>query len=315
MIYFIIITILLLFCSAFFSSLETGLLALGDVRISEWAAEKIKSLKIWIEDPAVVITGILIGNNLVNITFTSIFTVLVVHFVNAWDIPVSWTEIISIICSSALILVFGEIIPKTFANTYPDRIVSSFYKPYMRFYDISSNLVNILNKVSFSLLGAAKMKKEKPVSRKELHVALEDIEENGLFEKDSSRMLGKVLFLTRRTAGEVMVPRNSIFGVDLKWEYEKIIEALLDMKYSRIPAYCEKIDDIKGFIYIKDVIRELNKTDRVDFYKILRKPHLTYPGRNCQHLFQDLRKKRVHCSVVKVNEELYIFSCQLPSDH
>ena len=113
-----------MFFSAFFSSLETGLLALGEAKIRKWAKSEIKSLDIWLKDPTGIITGILVGNNLVNISFSAIFTVLVVHFIKLWDVNESWIEMISILFSSTAILILGEIIPKTFANVHPDKIVN-----------------------------------------------------------------------------------------------------------------------------------------------------------------------------------------------
>lgn len=299
-----LVLLIFMFFSAFFSSLETGLLALGDIRINQWAENEIKSLKIWVKDPTRVITSILVGNNIVNITFSSILTVLVVHHIRFWNVGESWTETVSIICSSVLILIFGEIIPKTFANTHPDKIVKFFYRPFMKFYKVSGGLVGILNKLSFSMIGAVNTKKEKTVSRKELNIALENIEADGILKGDSSRMLGKVLFFAKKTVSEIMVPRKSIQAVNLNWKYETIIESLLKNKLSRIPAYEKNLDNLKGFVYIKDVIGSLNRDGNVDFYKILRKIHITYPGRNCQHLFQDLRNKRIHCSIVKTNDRI-----------
>jgi len=301
MIYAILAILLLL--SAFFSSLETGLLSLGEIRIREWASGKITALKEWINQPAGVITGILVGNNLVNIVFSSVFTLLVVRYTAESAIRQKWVEVISIIGSSTLILIAGEIIPKTYANSHPDRIVGAFFRPFMLFYKIAEKVINILNKISFSITGVMKSEGEKMVSRKELRLALEEIQHHGVMEKDSSMMLGRVLFLTQKTVGEVMIPRKMIYAINLNWPVERIMETIMKSRYSRIPAYTEKLDNIKGFIYVKDVIGMLSKRE-VDFWSILRKPFITYPGRNCQHLFQELRKLRTHCAVVKSRERV-----------
>ncbi|MFH1416611.1 MAG: CNNM domain-containing protein [Elusimicrobiota bacterium] len=294
-----VVLIVLLVFSAFFSSLETGLLALGEVRISKWSENKIKPLKIWIKEPAGVITGILIGNNFVNIVFSSIFTVLLADHVRRTGSSVSWIEIVSIICSSAIILVFGEIVPKIFAITHPDRVVAALYGPFVKFYSVSKVLIRLLNNISFSLTRVMKSKKEKNVSRKEVQVALGELVSEGMLERDSSRMLERVLFLSKKTAGEVMVSRDDIFSVDLEWDYSRIVKKLIESPYSRIPAYSEDIDELKGIIYLKDVIGALVRNHRVDFREIMRQPHVTYPGRNCHHLFHKMRSSRMHCSVVK----------------
>ena len=77
------------------------------------------------------------------------------------------------------------------------------------------------------------------------------------------------------------------------------MEAILKSQYSRIPVYSKKFDNVLGFIYIKDVIGELNRSEVVDFKKIIRTAYLTYPGRNCHHMFWVLRNKRIHCSIVQ----------------
>ncbi len=296
MVYFILL--ILMFFSAFFSSLETGLLALGEVKINKWAKVKIKSLDTWINDPAGIVTGILIGNNLVNISFSAVFTVLVVHFTKS-----RWAELISIVCSSFAILILGEILPKTFANTHPDKVVKIFYVPFMKFYGISKRVIDFLNKTA----GIMKMKREKLISRKEVRMAMKEVKADGILEEDLSSMLGRVLFLTQKTVGEVMIPRKTIYALDLNREYENIIKNLLSCHYSRIPAYYKRLDNLRGVIYIKDVIGELNHSGKIDFNKILRKPHITYPGRNCQHLFHELISGRTHCSIVKSNKRVIGF--------
>jgi CBS domain containing-hemolysin-like protein len=302
-----VVLCILLICSAFFSSLETGLLSLGHVRIKKWAAGKIKALETWVKDPAGIVAGILIGNNIVNISFSALFTILVTRLVLSWPGREPWTEMISIIGSAILLLTFGEVLPKTFANTHPDKIVQTFYKPFMKFYKSAKILSNILNKIAFTIVGVAKGKKEKVVSRKELDVALEEIETSGVLEEEPSKMLKKVLGLSVKTVGELMVPRNTIYSVDLTWEYDKIMDVLLKSPYSRIPAYEEVVDEIKGVIYIKDVIGQLVISPKVDFRKIMREPYITYPGRNGQHLFHEFRSKRTHCAVVESHERVIGF--------
>ncbi len=302
MIYAVLIFLALL--SAFFSSLETGLLAFGEVSIRKWSENKIKTLDIWLNDPSGVITGILIGNNLVNILFSTLFTILVVGLAGNINISELWIESVSIAGSSIIILTIGEIIPKTFANTHPDKVVTSFYVPFMKFYSVSKALIGFFNKISFTLMGIIKVKKEKTISREEVQMALTDMENNGILEEESTKMLERVLYLTQKTVGDVMIPREEICALDITKGYEQIINDLIGCHYSRIPVYEENIDNLKGIVYIKDVIKELSETSKVDFDKILRKAHTTYPGRNCQHLLHELINIRTHCSIVFSNNRI-----------
>ncbi len=258
-------------------------------------------LSTWIKEPASVITGILFGNNLINIVFSSLFTVLVVR---VWRVPEKFTEAVSIIFSSLLILTAGEIIPKTFANTHPDRVVRSFYRPFMVFYAASGKLINMLNRVSFALVGDIKNRREKPVSRRELSIAMEEIKKTGVIDDENSKMLSRVLELTKKPVGSVMVPRRSVYAIDINKSYKKIMSLIIKSRHSRIPAYRGKLDNLKGFIYVKDVIGELNKSGKVNFEKIMRPVYETYPGRGCHFLFHELRKRRVHCCIVRSGRQV-----------
>lgn len=288
---YIVLLVLVVF-SAFFSSLETGLLSLGEVKIREWAKSEMPPLQIWLKSPAGVITSVLVGNNMVNIAFSSLFTILVIRLA----VPAHLTEVISIAGAAVILLTLGEIIPKIFANTHPDKIINLFFIPFMVFYKVIKSGADLLNRIPLIIVG----KREKLVSRKELNQAIKDIKS----EDNLERMLEGVFFLTKSTVGDVMTPRKMIYAIDINWQYEKIMEAILKSRYSRVPVYSEKFDNVIGFIYIKDIIGELNCNKVIDFKRIIRTAYLTYPGRNCHHIFWVLRNKRVHCSIVKSGERV-----------
>lgn len=293
--------------SAFFSSLETGLLALGEVRIRKWQTDRTKNLNVWINEPASIITGILIGNNFVNIAFSTLFTLLVINFVRVYGLPGMTVEIISIICSSVIILIFGEILPKTYANTYPEKVVKIFYSIFLKYYKGVRLLIKICNKLSFSMINVAKLKREKLISRKEVHLAVQEIEGKGVIEEDSTSMLENVFDFSRKTASDIMVPRKMIRAIDLNWQKDKIIDKLLEYEFSRIPVYKETLENFMGVIYIKDVIRKLKDSKEINFGDILRTPYMTYPGRSCQRLLHELKKRRMYCAIVRSNKRIVGF--------
>ncbi len=294
-----IVLFLLVFLSGFFSSIETALYSMGEARIREWSEDKMKQLKYWISEPAGVVTGILVGNNMINISFSAIFTVIIAGFVSARNLPSTWTEVISIAGSSVIILTFAEIIPKTFANTYPEKIITVYYRPFIKFYIAIRTASDILNKISFALVGRLKSRKEKIISRKELHMEIKDAGKEGLLEKEFSKMLAGVIVLSQKKVKEVMTPAAVLTAVDLGRPYSRIMGVLSASKFSRVPAYYGKLDNLKGFIYIKDVIGELNSNGKVNFEKILRSPSITRQNKSCRRLFQQMRKERVHGCIVK----------------
>ncbi|MGM0567903.1 MAG: hemolysin family protein [Elusimicrobiota bacterium] len=296
--------IILTLFSGFFSSIETALYSMGEARIREWAKHRIISLNYWITEPAGVITGILTGNNMVNISFSAIFTVVVASFIARTKIPSTFIEIISIFGSSAVILTFGEIIPKTFANTYPDKIIKACYPPFIIFYKPLRTFSNRLNKISFSIVGKLQSKREKTISRKEIQMEIEEAGKKGHLEKASSQMLSGTIMLSQKKVKEVMTDRKKIVGINLNRSYNRIMKKLIECKYSRIPAYSGKLDKLKGFIYVKDVIGQLNDKGSVDFKKILREAKVTRQNKNCRRLFQEMRKERVHICVVKSKKRI-----------
>lgn len=299
--YVYLILLLLLVSSSFFSSLETALLSLGDVKVRNWSESFMPQLKKWIEKPSGIITGILLGNNLINIIFSSLFTIVVF---NMERIPSHMVEAVSVGLSSVFLLTLGEILPKNIANSHPDRVVKLSYRTFMKFYFIAGPVSEWLNKVSFAMVGGIGKMRERGISRKEVSMALEDIHKRNMIENEYTDMMIKTLSLTKKSVGEVMSPRERIYAVNLKWKPERIMNGLINSPFSRIPAYYGHLDNIKGIIYLKDIIGELNKNGRIDFESILRKPVETHPDRNCQLLFQDLRKKRVHCALVRSEKHM-----------
>ncbi len=272
---------------------------MGEARIREWSCGRMPQLKYWINEPAGVVTGILVGNNLINIAFSAIFTLIVASLAQQRQLSGAWPEILSITGSSIIILTFGEIIPKTFANTYPDRVVKAYYRIFLKFYRPLRSFSGFLNRISFALVGNLKSRKEKYISRREIQMEIESAGKEGHLEMDFSQMLGGAILLSQKRVGEVMTPREKITAINLERGYKQIINILLKSKYSRVPAYTGRLDKVKGFIYIKDVIGQLNREGKADFKKILRKPKVTRQKKSCQRLFQEMRKERMHACVVK----------------
>ena len=291
-----VVLIVLLAFSSVFSSLETGLLALGEVKARRWTDAGVRNLEQWLTKPSAVITGILLGNNLVNIIFSSLFTVIVVNMAGIGEHLV---EPVAIVFSSVFLLTFGEILPKNVAHAHPDKTVRLFYGPFMKFFSFAGPVSGRLNKISFALLGGAGKNREKGISRKEMPFALDDMQKRSLIDREHTGMMLKAMTLTHKSVGEVMTQREKIYAVNLQWSYERTINSLLKSRFSRIPVYSGHLDNIKGLVYLKDVIGELNLSGKLDMEKILRKPYFTDPGRSCQYLFQDLRRKRIHCTLVK----------------
>ncbi|NLB34521.1 MAG: DUF21 domain-containing protein [Elusimicrobia bacterium] len=296
-----ILLLSLLIVSSFFSSLETALLALGEVRVRNWSTSFMPQLKEWIDKPSNIITSLLLGNNLINISFSSLFTIVIY---NADKIPTHFVESVSVVLSSVLLLTLGEILPKNIAHSYPDYVVRASYKPFMKFYLVAGPVSEWLNKVSFSLVGGLGKMRERGISRKEVSVALEDLQKRNMIDNEYTNMMIKTLSLSNKTVVDVMSPLECIYAVNLDWKYEKIMNELISSPFSRIPAYSGKLDNVKGIIYLKDIIGELNRNEKIEFKDILRSPVVTQPEKNSYTLFQELRKKRIHLALVKSESHL-----------
>ncbi|MFW6024781.1 MAG: hemolysin family protein [Candidatus Woesearchaeota archaeon] len=297
----IISLVILLFLSGFFSSTETALTSLDKVRLrSLLKSEKtnIKFVKLLKEDMHYTLMTILLGNNLVNILSSAMASVI------AYDLFDNFGVAIATAVMTFLILIFGEILPKTLGLKNDIKISLKV-----------SPIIYYLKKLLFPLLKFLDMIikvfiKEDPfqefgITEKEFKSLVNIVEKDGHINRTEKEILSNVLDLSNTKVGEIKTPRNDVISLKIDSNLKSAIKIIKDSGFSRIPVFGQNLDDIKGILYAKDIIKDnLFNKNEMDFKveKILIKEILYVPeSMNIDLLLKKFQKNKGHIAIV-VNE-------------
>ena len=295
--------VFLLLLSGFFSGSETGLTAASRAKIHKLKSEGNKRAAMVIElrkRKDELISTILLGNNAVNIGASAIATAAAIKYFG--DDAVAYVTIIL----TLLVLVFAEVMPKTYAITHAEKVallVAPIFKMLMficsPFIHVVQHLVNAL----FRLLRIDVSEENTDMSGKEaLRGAIQMHHEEGEVVKDNRDMLGSVLDLTEMEVGEVMIHRSKMQTLSLDDEADDIIQAVMSSPHTRIPLYEEKSDNIVGILHAKDLLRALQakgETLTIDELKgIMLDPWFIPESTNVLAQLHAFRTKRVHFALV-----------------
>ncbi|MBT0587528.1 HlyC/CorC family transporter [Alteromonas oceanisediminis] len=255
---FIILSVLIL-CSAYFSSSETGMMSLNRYRLKHLVNENhsaAKRVQALLDRPDRLIGLILIGNNLVNIAATVVATEICMRLFG----PI-WGPILVTVGLTLVILVFAEVTPKTLAALYPERIAfpsSLLLLPLMK---LLYPMVFLINGITNGLLALLRIKptdgSSDSLSREELRTIV--FEAGALIPKRHQDMLVSILDLENVTAEDIMVPRNEIVAIDVNDDWKDIQRQLVNSQHTRVLLFRDKIDDAVGFVHVRDALRLLSK--------------------------------------------------------
>ncbi|MBK8963440.1 MAG: HlyC/CorC family transporter [Candidatus Competibacteraceae bacterium] len=270
-----VVLVLLLGCSAFFSGSETGLMTLNRYRLrhraksGDKAAQRTNKL---LERSDRLIGLILLGNTFFNMLAASLATVVAIHFLGETGIVVA-TAIMTV-----AVLVFAEVVPKTLAALYPERIAfpaASVLSPLLKAFH---PLIWLINAVANCLLGlfraAVQTASQSSLSPDELRTVV--LEAGAMIPKRHRAMLLSILELEEITVDDIMVPRNEIAGLDLADDWQRIVAQLKLSPYTRLVVYRESMDQIVGFLHLRNVLNLMTRKprfDRADLENLCREPY------------------------------------------
>jgi Mg2+/Co2+ transporter CorB len=247
--------VILIILSGFFSSSETGLMAMNKYRLRHLANQGHRGARIaqkLLQKPDRLIGLILLGNNLVNILAASIAAVIGIRLFGSNGI---W---IASAVMTVVVLIFAEVAPKTVAAIHPERIAFPASYVLTILLKILYPLVWLVNGLANLVLKPFKVRTNADVlerlNREELRTLLQ---EGGMIPDDHQRMLVNILDLEQATVEDVMIPRQDIVGLDLNDDWEDILIQLTQTVYTRLPVYRESIDQVEGLLHIRTVIAEL----------------------------------------------------------
>lgn len=245
----IILIVVLIICSAFFSCSETAFSSISKVRLKNYASQGNKKAKIALniaDNYDKALTTILVGNNIVNIASSSLATVVFTDMLGAGGVGVS-TVVMTI-----AVLIFGEITPKTFASENAEKCALAFAPIISFLMFLLTPIVWLFSQLK-KLLGKFYCQNEEPsVTEDELKYIIEEIEEQGVLEEQEGDLVRSALDFDEITVNEILTPRVKVVGIDIDTPIEEVKNVFFTEMYSRLPVYEDTIDNIVGVVNQKD---------------------------------------------------------------
>lgn len=287
---------LLLIASGFMSSSEVAFFSLrpsdlDEVRRGEGSSDQ--TLYQLLSDPEKLLATILIGNNLVNIAIVVLMSYgfsLIFDFTNYTVLGFVFQTIVL----TLLLLLFGEIIPKIYAQANPLKF-SRFSAPYMQIVD------RVLSPFSKVLVSSTQLI-TKRMQRKRYDISMDDLSQAvdliGDRKPEEKAMFDEIISFYNKTASEIMVPRIDMMDIDLSWSFDRVLHFALECGYSRIPVYETSEDNIKGVIYIKDLIPYKNASPDYKWSDLIRPAYFVPENKPLDDLLEELRSNKIHMAIV-----------------
>lgn len=296
--WWLILILLILVCgSAFFSASETALTSLNKIKLRNMVEENVKNadkIQKLIDDPNRLLSSILIGNNLVNNAAASLTTMIAVSLLGGQSGVGAATMIITII-----ILIFGEITPKTLASQNAEKVSLGVAKIISGVVIISTPVVKVMNLITNGLiriLGGNPSEKAPIITEAELKTMVNVSHEEGVLEVDERRMINNVFDFGDSKAKDVMTPRTDMICVEDNITYDEIVSIFKEERFSRLPVYHESVDNIVGILYVKDIIFiDVEHFKTTDY---MREPFFTYESKPISELFSEMRNNRIPAAIV-----------------
>lgn len=295
------ILLLLLVCSAFFSSAETAFMTVNKIRMRSLAEENVSNAVTvckLIEEPSKLLSTILIGNNIVNILSSSLATVLATSYFGSAAVGMV-TGIMTV-----LVLLFGEITPKSMATYHAEKMALSYAKIVYFLTRVLTPVIFLINKLSDGLLILMHIDpKQKPatMTEKELLTIVDVSREEGVIETEEHEMITNVVDFGDTMVKDIMTPRVDVCCIKQDVTYQELVEKFQEDKYTRLPVYEESVDEITGIISIKDIFfyKQEHKTeDDFSVEACMRKPYFTYEFKKTSELLREMKLESISMAVV-----------------
>lgn len=309
----LITLVILILLNAYFAMSEIAFISLNDTKIERKAKEgdkRAKQIEKMLKNPSKFLATIQIGITLAGFlssafasdTFASMLaTSLNSVFPNvSVEIFRGISIVIITIILSFFTLVFGELVPKRIAMKYYEkvaystigiiRIISVVTAPFVKILTLSTNLVSKIFGVS--------EEDEETVTEEEIKMMIDEGEENGSIEQDEKEMLHNIFEFNDIIASEVMTHRIDVYAIDINSDIEDIIKELDEYKYSRIPVYEGTIDEIKGVLFVKDLLKYYSTKKTIKIKNIIREAYFVPETKPINELFKELQKNKMQMAIV-----------------
>lgn len=297
-----LILVILILLSGFFSASETALTAYRSNNLEKLDVEKKRRiyelLKQWLKEPNAMLTGLLIGNNIVNILASSIATVVIVNYFG----QKSSSVLLATAIMTVLILIFGEITPKLIARNNSSSIaefvitivyiIAFIFKPIIAFLMVISKLIG-------RILGINMTSSQMMITEEDIISFVNVGNAEGIIEEDEKEMIHSIVTLGETTAKEVMTPRTSMLAFEGSKTINEVWDEIIENGFSRIPVYNETIDDIIGVVYVKDLMEYIKNGDlNLPISQFVRNAYYVPETKSIIEILKEFRKLQVHIAMV-----------------
>lgn len=293
----IIILIILIALSAFFSSSETALTTVSKIRMRTMAEDGDKRaalvLKIT-DDTQKMLSAILIGNNIVNISASSLATVVAVKLLGDYGAGIA-TGLMTL-----LVLIFGEITPKSLAAVQSVKVALFCCRIIYALMIILTPLIFILNHIVgglLKLLGAGKNTGDNRMTEQEFRTIVDVGNETGAIENDEKDYINNLFDFSDTTVREIMIPRIDTTMINVNWSYNKLMQVFQKNMFTRFPVYEGDTDHVIGIINMKDILL-VDKDKPFSVRDHIREPFFTYELKNTAELFNDMKGRHISMAIV-----------------
>ena len=293
-----VVSILILVAlSAFFSSSETALVSCNRIRIRSMVDENDRRLKFLnrvLDNQSKMLAAILIGNNIVNLYASSLTTTLAMKLGGSYTVSLA-TGLLTFI-----ILIFGEISPKTAATIHAEKL-ALFVAPLIYFLmTVLTPVIFIINSIAglfLRLIGINPNQKQETITEEELRTFVDVSHEEGVIEKEEVKMINNVVDFGDSLAKDVMIPRIDTIFADVNATYEELIEIYRTSMFTRLPVYENTTDNVVGMINMKDLLL-YRPGEEFRLRDYLREAYYTYEYKKTSELFVDMRQQYVSMAIV-----------------
>ena len=293
----LLVIMILLGLSAFFSSAETALMACNKIRMKNLAEDgnrkAAKVLQVTENQPK-MLSAILIGNNLVNLSASALATVFATNTFGSGAVGLS-TGILTL-----LVLLFGEITPKGIASQKSDDIALAYAGYVYLLMQILTPVIyciNLLSKGVQRLLRIDLSKKQDAITEEELRTLVDMGHEEGVIETDEKKMITNVFDFGDQVAKDIMIPRVEMTCVDVETDFQEVLEIFRKERYTRMPVYEEDTDNIIGILNIKDVFLK-GQERNFSLRSLMRQPLFTFELKKVSKLLNEMRKSSSNVAIV-----------------
>lgn len=308
----IIVLVILILLNAYFAATEIAFISLNDSKIERDTKEgnkKAKQILKMLRSPSKFLATIQIGITLAGFlssafasdAFADKLAPILNNLVPAISLDI-WRGISIVIITiilSFFTLVFGELVPKRLAMKYYEKIsyatigvirgISIITAPFVKLLTFSTNMVS-------KIFGVGEAEEE-VVTEEEIRMMIDEGEEKGTIERGEKQLLNNVFEFNDIIVSEIMTPRTDMYAIDINEDLKEQLDEIDEFKYSRIPVYDEDIDDIKGILFVKDILKPLKDNKEINIKELMREPYFVPESKDIDELFKEMQQNKVQMAI------------------